>query len=127
MAQVKMDRIRFAQLIGWLCMRTGYTFNIDEVVDIDSALVFDIPDEKAKPADVDELLKQFSAIDGFIGAIKAYRTLTGEGLKEAKEAIERYRYTTGLEQFKKRALEKLDDHGYSKLDYDVIKSFIENL
>ena len=90
MAQVKMDRIRFAQLMNYLGSR-GIQLDMDECADIDSALVFDITEQKVKASDVDELLRAFTAEDGFIPAIKAYRALTGEGLKEAKEAIEKYR------------------------------------
>lgn len=74
---------------------------IDEVKDLNEQL--DQANQMATPIDRDDLaedcVRQFctrdpsdGTINGKIPAIKEYRARTGEGLKEAKEAIERYQH-----------------------------------
>ena len=90
---MKLDRLKFAKLIGFITSQVGSM--TDWVIsDLDDMIDVDLPAQKvvgANASDVDELLRQLNAPDGFIPAIKAYRVLTGAGLKESKEAIERYR------------------------------------
>ena len=86
---MKLDKLKFANLISYI---SKYDFNgdietVDELCDIDVPIANQWVDVEK----VDELLRQLNAVDGFIPAIKAYRVLTGAGLKESKEAIERYR------------------------------------
>ena len=89
---MKLDKIKFARLIALIVSDIG---SIDQhtIEDMDALIDIEIPTAPVKvPCEmVDELLKQLNAENGFIHAIKAYRVLTGEGLKESKEAIERYR------------------------------------
>jgi hypothetical protein len=90
---MKLDKIGFARLVNYLGQRI--TLSNSELEDLDSLIDFDVTPEKVYIgcANVDELLRQIINPDGFIPAIKAYRALTGAGLKEAKEAVERYRVT----------------------------------
>jgi ribosomal protein L7/L12 len=91
--KMKLDKIRFAWLIAFVT-KHGATLSSYEIEDIDGMLEFEVqsqPANKVACGDVDELLRQLNKPDGFIPAIKAYRVLTGAGLKESKEAIERYR------------------------------------
>jgi hypothetical protein len=90
---MKLDKIKFAWLIAFVT-KHGATLGSYEIEDIDGMISFEVPEAKTVKAscnDVDELLRQLNKPDGFIPAIKAYRVLTGAGLKESKEAIERYR------------------------------------
>lgn len=92
MQQVKLSKFRFAALIGWISGRTGRDFDMEDLHQLDDMLIFDIPEVKYVEASmVDDLLSAINRDNGFIEAIKAYRALTGAGLKEAKEAIEKYR------------------------------------
>lgn len=70
------------------CMTADEIRWLDDHIDIN---VEPVPLAHAAPNDVNELLRHLNSPDGFINAIKVYRTLTGAGLKESKEAIERYR------------------------------------
>ena len=90
---MKLDRIKFAKLVGWL----SYRFNIeiheyddldmlDQLCDIDVAPV-EVPG-KANPATVNELMRAIH-VGEKIAAIKAYREMTGFGLKEVKDAVEK--------------------------------------
>ena len=91
---MKLDRLKFAESIGFITSQVGSMTNwVIEVLDnmIDVNVPVNTNTITIKCSDVDELLHQLNKPDGFIPAIKAYRVLTGAGLKESKEAIERYR------------------------------------
>lgn len=90
---MKLDKIKFAWLIAFVT-KHGATLGQYEIEDIDNVCTFNAPEakpNKINASEVDELLREIMSPDGFIPAIKAYRSITGAGLKEAKEAIERYR------------------------------------
>lgn len=88
-----MNTVKFAMFINYLTKIGMGEINSYEMQAIhDQAQNFNDP-TKASITDVDELLRTIK-LNEFIPAIKAYRTLTGAGLKEAKEAIERYRVNT---------------------------------
>lgn len=91
---MKLDKLQFGLLvayIGELQQRQGLNGSelnrLDEIIDIQVPVI----SNKVAEEDVNELLRQIVNPDGFINAIKAYRVLTGAGLKESKEAIEKYR------------------------------------
>lgn len=91
---MKLDKIRFAMLVGYIQKLSDGPLSVDEIAAVDNMIDVEMPQPepyRATEASVDELLRQIASPDGFISAIKAYRVLTGAGLKEAKEAIERYR------------------------------------
>src|SRR5882757_67663 len=87
---MKLDKIKFAEVVSYIgSLRPEYDldcYRLDSLIDIEVPVA-----EKVNQADVEELLRSVIADDGFIPAIKAYRVLTGVGLKEAKEAIEKFR------------------------------------
>jgi ribosomal protein L7/L12 len=87
----KLGKIQFATLIAYIS--SFERLDEDQIEKIDDLISIDIhvPIPAVSCEAVDELLKQINNPDGFIPAIKAYRVLTGAGLKESKEAIERYR------------------------------------
>ena len=91
---MKLDKLKFAMVIGFIQRQYAISFSVNELYEIDNMIDVDVPVADVKyplARDVDDLLRQLNAPDGFIPAIKAYRNLTGQGLKESKEAIERYR------------------------------------
>jgi ribosomal protein L7/L12 len=91
---MKLSRIKFAQLISEIARQHAISMTQNEIQDIDDMIDVDVPalqTVKASEADVNELLRAMVTPDGFISAIRAYRVLTGAGLKEAKDAVERYR------------------------------------
>lgn len=93
---MKLDKIKFARLIAYIqdlkeqtqVLETYQIEYIDELTEIN---VEPVKINQVPYGEIDNLLFQIGHADGFIPAIKAYRALTGQGLKEAKEAIERYR------------------------------------
>lgn len=89
---MKLDRINFATLIAFISTKSRHMLEAGDILDIDNLIDIEIPVTSNKVAceDVNELLRQIAAPDGFLPAIKAYRVLTGAGFKESKEAIEKY-------------------------------------
>jgi hypothetical protein len=88
---MKLDKIKFARLIGIITHIAERTLDENEIDICDHIIDFDVQEIKVSCMHVDELLKQMISSDGFINAIKVYRSLTGAGLKDAKEAVEKYR------------------------------------
>jgi ribosomal protein L7/L12 len=91
----KLDKIKFARLIGFLERVHALNLKQDDVELIDE--IIDIPDPepqivpgKADHHELDRLLFLMAQGHQKIEAIKQYRTLTGQGLKEAKDAVERH-------------------------------------
>lgn len=90
-----MDKIKFAVLISWLSKTTGYEFGGREVEQIDDFINQGMPETNPEPAHLNldrlnDLGCLLSAIkhDKKIEAIKHFRSLSGFGLKEAKDCIE---------------------------------------
>lgn len=91
---MKLDKIKFAQLIGYIGRQFAIRLSDNEIRALDDIIDIELP-EAPKPfvTEVNELLRcmQSANLDGFIPAIKTYRALTGAGLKESKDAVEKYR------------------------------------
>ncbi len=92
---MKLDKIKFARLVAMITseyhhMHDDFVQALDDLIDFQEP-VYNVGTNQVNPSRVDKLLQEIMSPDGFIPAIKVYRDLTGSGLKEAKEAIERYR------------------------------------
>lgn len=87
---MRLDKIKFAELVKYITgLRPEVHFEVselDDLIDINVEPVT-IPTEHVEAARVDELLQAMAA-DEKIKAIRAYRSFTGLGLKESKDAIE---------------------------------------
>lgn len=90
---MKLDKIKFAKLIGYIVSELekpmfGYQIEaIDEMIDVD------VPQpDVAYPSvsDVNKLMELMAAGTHKIEAIKLHRKLTGWGLKESKDQVEKY-------------------------------------
>lgn len=87
---MRLDKIRFARVISLVSRFAGRSLFDDEMQDLDAAMDIEVPTQtNYVPVEaVDELLKTM-AYGEKIPAIKAYRVLTGAGLKESKDAVEK--------------------------------------
>lgn len=88
---MKLDKIEFAKLLNWIGRR-GLQLDSGDVLDIDNMIDIEVPAVEKQYVSfelVDELLRQM-ALGNKIPAIKAYRDLCHAGLKESKDAVERY-------------------------------------
>lgn len=86
---MKLDKIKFARLIGYLsqfiALNDRNMQDIDDMIDINVEPV-------ALPINlsaVDGLIQCMAGGTQKIEAIKYYRSLTGYGLKESKDAVEK--------------------------------------
>jgi hypothetical protein len=89
---MKLDKIKFAIVINWLSRNGLHELAPGDIEDLDNLIDFEVEQPKnVVPAGmVDELLLHMGGGTQKIEAIKAYRALTGAGLKESKDAVERY-------------------------------------
>lgn len=84
---MKLDKMKFAYLVKFLAT-DGWYGSVEELDNLVNIEMPEHPQIKADPATIDALMKAIH--DGQkIEAIKQYRTLTGYGLKEAKDAVEK--------------------------------------
>lgn len=88
---MKLDKIKFAKVVAFI----SNGFCVDDVQTLDDMIDVDVKPISTgfiEAEKVDELLRcmQERLKGGLIPAIKAYRALTNAGLKEAKEAVEKY-------------------------------------
>ena len=89
---MKLGKIQFAKLIGQIqkLLITRDELSNEDIEIIDAIVEFNVPvpaKAYASCADVDDMLKAMRE-GRKIDAIKAYRSITGTGLKEGKDAIE---------------------------------------
>ncbi len=93
---MKLDRMAFAKVVAH-CITNGMSAGDYEIEELDARINIEVPTQPvntAKCSDVDDLLKAM-ALGEKIPAIKAYRVLTGVGLKESKDAVEKYWMSKG--------------------------------
>ncbi len=89
---MKLDKIKFARVIAH-CVSNGMSAGEYEVDTLDTLIDVDIPQpDIAYPsaADITQLMFLMSAGTQKIEAIKLHRKLTGWGLKESKDEVEKY-------------------------------------
>jgi hypothetical protein len=84
-----MNKLWFISYLTSMCDRT---LNTEEIGVIEHQLSLMVSDSAARVqcSVVDDLLKVMGVEGKKIEAIKAYRILTGTGLKESKDAVEKY-------------------------------------
>ncbi len=88
---MKLDRLKLAELVSYIS--SFYRLDREDIEKIDSLIDIEVPTPPANIvacSDVDQLMALMAEGTRKIEAIKAYRVLTGAGLKESKDAVERY-------------------------------------
>lgn len=121
---MKLDKMKFAKLVAH-CVANGMSSGSFEVEHMDELCEVEAPEPShVTTVDVNELLHcMITATDsGFIPAIRAYRVLTNAGLKESKEAIEKYRQSNN-----NNLMQKLKESDLAGEDYRTVEKFINNL
>ena len=83
-----MDIIKFATFISFITGKSGNTLDRWEVEDIQCKLLDMVGASSTMNAGSVRELFQAMAQGRKIEAIRAYRNLTGDGLKDAKDAVE---------------------------------------
>lgn len=88
----KLDKIKFAQVVAMVASEYKYVHN-DFIEALDRAIDIEQPEqERVYPMNnhIDELMKLMVEGQRKIEAIKVHRAITGMGLKDSKDAVERY-------------------------------------
>lgn len=90
---MKLDKIKFATLIGFISCRYALTITQDDMQEIDEIINIEAPTPAYKfdanaIADLSLLMKLMAQGTHKIEAVKLHRQLTGWGLKESKDAVE---------------------------------------
>jgi len=91
----KLDKIKFAQVIGFIQRQFAISMNTNELTELDDLIDMPEPEPqlvpgKADPVELDMLLFLMAQGNQKINAIKQYRMITGMGLKDSKDAVERH-------------------------------------
>lgn len=90
-----LNKMQFAKLVTFVGGMCGHSLSEDELYKLDELttpqLVTSISGRPTvAEVDVDDLMGRMNAKTNKIDAIKAYRQITNAGLKEAKDAVEKY-------------------------------------
>jgi ribosomal protein L7/L12 len=80
-----MEKLQFAQLIGYISFISHLTFTYDQIAEIDKLIIEGV--HQSPTYSIKSILKHIS-VGNKIEAIKEYRSLFNVGLKEAKDAVE---------------------------------------
>lgn len=93
---MKLDKMQFAKLVAYISgiAQRGHIDNSDvEIIDDMIYIDIDVPNQQihhSQNSDIEKLMNMMAQGTQKIEAIKMYRNLTGCGLKESKDAVERY-------------------------------------
>lgn len=92
-----MNKIGFAVLIAYVqklidrgISNNSYALSFGDAQDIEGLIKEGMPTGPVKASELDYLLSCMGTEGKKIEAIKTYRAMTGEGLKESKDAVERH-------------------------------------
>lgn len=126
---MKLDKIKFAQVVAFIVdtMRTG--FNDEAIRSLDNMIDIEVEPQhvyNATPADIDMLMHLMAQGTQKIEAIKLYRKLTGFGLKNSKDAVEKY-WSTDKKYSYADLRSKMNTATWNVNDYAVIERFIKEL
>lgn len=83
-----MDKVQFALLVSWLSSRFGQTMDILDIEELQMKTTPKMADMVASPETLEALMKAVHNGQE-IEAIRHFRTMTGFGLRESKDAVER--------------------------------------
>lgn len=89
---MKLDKFSFAKLIGFIERSHALNLSKSQIESIDDIIDIEMPEQEKiypKTSDIEYLLAAIK-YGRKIEAIKGYRNLTGMGLKESKDMIEKY-------------------------------------
>lgn len=125
---MKLDKIKFAQLVAYLT-NIGAEFTFDSVRDIDSIIDVEMPEQPIQimnPEQLHALMALMQEGERKIEAIKQHRMMTGYGLKESKDIVEKYWQSNNARKSEVEMLKRLNSSNYSDEDYNTINTFLNN-
>lgn len=130
---MKLDKIKFAKLIGLMqyFISNRNTLSEEDINDIDYIIDIEVPEPQiVRPSNenVERLMALMVEGTKKIDAIKEYRAITGMGLIESKNSVERYWPDGSKKLFSVADLRsKLNTGEWDTGRYSVIEAFIMSL
>jgi len=111
----KLTRIALAKLIGFIERNHALNMSENQIQCIDDIIDIEVPEPiKIYPRaeNIEALMKYMAEGTNKIDAIREHRALTGMGLKDSKDAVERYWVSKPVKQ------EYIKDHNIG----DILKT-----
>jgi len=89
---MKLDKIKFAQVIGFIERIHALNMRHDDIEVLDNLIDIDVPEPEQIYPNVSLVTDLLVAMrdQKKINAIRAHRAMTGMGLKESKDEVEKY-------------------------------------
>jgi hypothetical protein len=98
---MKLDKMAFAKVVAH-CVNNGMSGTSFAIEDLDCLIDIEVPVPEVmsaiNPLDIDYLMALMAEGTRKIEAIKCHRKITGYGLKESKDAVERYWVSKPVEE-----------------------------
>jgi ribosomal protein L7/L12 len=128
---MKLTRTQLAKLIGFIERNYAVNMSENQIEDIDDIIDVEVPQpEVVRPSNdaVERLMMFMAGGTNKIDAIREHRAITGMGLKESKEAVERY-WPDGSKKLLSVAdlRSKLNTTTWNITEYSIIENFIKSL
>lgn len=124
---MKLDKMKFAKLVAH-CVANGMSTGDYEVDRLDELCEVEAP---TQPTFTTIDLHTFMALmqEGIrkIDAIKQYRMMTGYGLKESKDIVEKYWPNQETKYTRNELVQKLKESDLAGEDYITVEKFINNI
>lgn len=132
---MKLDKIKFGKVLAYISgivqrnqLDTMDIEILDNLIDVEVPVVETATPVYPKNENVERLMALMAEGKYKIEAIKEHRAITGMGLKESKEAVERYWPNKTEKTFSIADLRsKLNTETWNATSYAVIEAFIANL
>lgn len=124
---MKLDKIRFARLMNVLSRWGLHELGEADIREIDDIIDVDMPPAPMMNAETLHVLMSLMQ-EGTkkIEAIKQHRMMTGYGLKESKDIVEKYWHSSEIKLSKNEFYKKLNDAGIDHETDNKIASFINS-
>ena len=117
---MKLDKMQFAHVLAH-CISNGMSSGEYEIEELDRRIDIDVPVQdspKINSEELDKLLMLMAEGARKIEAIKLYRQFTGYGLKDSKDAIERYWSRSVYKDSMINKVQKQLDYLYQNVGYN---------
>jgi|Laugrespbdmm15dd_1035085.scaffolds.fasta_scaffold09789_6 ribosomal protein L7/L12 len=131
---MKLDKIRFAWLVSYLTevLNSGNRLTQLTVESLDEIIDVDVPEQAPeliypKNEQVEALMKHMAEGISKLDAIRYHRDITGMGLKDSKDAVERYWENKFTKWTKEELFDRLTQSSYNADEEAAIKLFLLRL
>lgn len=124
---MKLDKIKFARVVQYVSEHGFHGGNF-EIEQLDGMIDIEIEVQQVYPANahIDDLMRLMVEGQRKIEAIKTHRAITGMGLKDSKDAVEKY-WCSESKFTKDQMLNQVGHYAHNDTEHDLISKFIRSL